>query len=81
MATTPKENQNINLTDTAHNLGENIHEAAHDAGRKVRGMIRSAGDDLCHARDYVGSEMRTNPVRSTLIALGVGMVISALLRR
>lgn len=76
-----KENNAINLKDAASDMGESLHDAAHTAGRKVRGMLHSASDELSHARDYMGTEIRTNPVRSSVIALGVGVLLGAMLRR
>ncbi len=76
-----KETNTINLKDAGCEMGESLHDAAQNAGRKVRSMIHSASDELSHARDYVGSEIRTNPVRSSVIALGVGVLLGALLRR
>lgn len=76
-----KDSNTINLKDDTREIGETLNDAAHDAGRKVRGMIHSAGDELSHARDYMGTEIRSNPVRSSVIALGVGVLLGALLRK
>lgn len=76
-----KDSNTINLKDGSCAMSESLHDAAHNAGAKVRGMIHNATDELSHARDYVGTEIRTNPVRSSVIALGVGVLLGALLRR
>lgn len=76
-----KESNTINLKDGTCEMSESLHSAAHNAGVKVRDMIHSASDELSHARDYVGKEIRTNPVRSSVIALGFGVLLGALLRR
>jgi ElaB/YqjD/DUF883 family membrane-anchored ribosome-binding protein len=76
-----KDPNTINLKDTSADMGESLHDAAHSAGRKVRGMLHTASDELSHARDYMGTEIRSNPVRSSVIALGVGVLLGALLRR
>jgi ElaB/YqjD/DUF883 family membrane-anchored ribosome-binding protein len=76
-----KETNTINLKDATSEMGESLHDAAHRAGKKVRSMINTAGDELSHARDYMGTEIRSNPVRSSVIALGVGVLLGALLRR
>ncbi|MDX2073770.1 MAG: DUF883 C-terminal domain-containing protein [Alphaproteobacteria bacterium] len=76
-----KEANTINLKDGSCEMGESLHDAAHNAGRKVRSMLHSASDELSHARDYVGTEIRSNPVRSSVIALGVGVLLGALLRK
>jgi len=74
--------------DTAHNLKDNMNEAKEDlrsaansAGRKVRGFINSAGEEISHATDTVTKQIRTNPVQSSLVALGVGYLLGALFRR
>lgn len=76
-----KETNTINLKDATSEMGENLHDAAHNAGRKVRGMLHDASDELSHARDYVSTEIRSNPLRSGVIVLGVGVLLGALLRR
>lgn len=76
-----KETNTINLKDATCEMGESLHDAAHNAGRKVRSMLHTASDELSHARDYMGTEIRSNPVRSSVIALGVGVLLGALLRR
>jgi hypothetical protein len=76
-----KDSNTINLKDASCEMGESLNDAAHNAGRKVRGMLHTASDELTHARDYMGAEIRTNPVRSSVIALGAGVLLGALLRR
>ncbi len=69
------------LKNTAYEMGDDLHNAAHQAGRKVRSMYNTASNEISHAGDVVTSEIRNNPVRSSLIAMGVGVVLGALLRR
>jgi ElaB/YqjD/DUF883 family membrane-anchored ribosome-binding protein len=71
----------INLKDASCEMGESLSDAAHNAGRKVRGMLNTASDDISQASEYVGAEIRTNPLRSSMISLGVGVLLGALLRR
>lgn len=78
---TIKDTNTINLKDAACEMGESLHDAAHSAGQKVRGMLNTASDELTHAGGYVGSEIRSNPVRSSMVALGIGLLIGTLLRR
>jgi ElaB/YqjD/DUF883 family membrane-anchored ribosome-binding protein len=47
----------------------------------VRGLYNAASDEMANASDRVSAEIRINPLRSTAIALGVGVVLGALLRR
>ncbi len=76
-----KDTSTINLKDASAEMGENLNDAAHNAGRKVRGMLHTASDELSHARDYMGAEIRSNPVRSSMIALGACVLLGALFRR
>ncbi|MFZ4125147.1 MAG: hypothetical protein ACOYJ2_03635 [Rickettsiales bacterium] len=76
-----KETNTINLKDGSCEMSESLHDAAHNAGRKVRSMLHTASDEMSHARDYLGTEIRNNPVRSSVIAVGVGVLLGALLRR
>jgi ElaB/YqjD/DUF883 family membrane-anchored ribosome-binding protein len=69
------------LKDAASILNDDLHKAANRAGRSVRSMYDSASDEISHASEYVGTEIRSNPVRSSVIALGVGVLLGALLRR
>jgi ElaB/YqjD/DUF883 family membrane-anchored ribosome-binding protein len=70
-----------NFRDAADDTKQDLKTAANRAGRKVRGFIHDAGDEIVHARDTVTTQIRTNPVQSSVIALGVGVVLGALLRR
>lgn len=76
-----KDSNTIHLKDAACEMGDNLHDAAHSAGRKVRGMLNSASDEISYASEYVGTEIRSNPVRSSVIALGAGVLLGVLLRR
>lgn len=67
--------------EAAEDVKEDLREAAGRAGRKVRSFIHTAGDEITHAKDTVTTEVRANPVRSSMIALGLGVVLGALLRR
>lgn len=67
--------------ETAGELRDELRDTANRAGRKVRGFIDSASDELSHASDTVTTQIRSNPVQSSLIALGIGYVLGALFRR
>jgi len=67
--------------NTAQDIKSDLNNAANQAGRKVRSLYNSASDEISHASDTVTTEIRTNPVRSSMIALGIGVVLGALLRR
>lgn len=80
-STTTKDGAISNLKHSAHELNNDLHDAANQAGRKVRSIFNSASDDISHAGHQVTAEIRSNPVRSSAIALGVGVLLGALLRR
>ena len=69
------------LRDTAKESGNDLAQYAEKAGREVRHFIDSTSDQFTNAGDRVTSEIRSNPIRSSAIALGVGVLIGALLRR
>lgn len=70
-----------NARSKAGHVVEDLSGYANEAGRKVRHFIDQAGDEFSHASDRVSGEIRANPVRSSVIALGVGFLIGALVRR
>jgi len=78
---TTKDNAAGNFKDTANDACDDMHSAANQAGRKVRSIYNTASDEISHASEKVTGEIRSNPVRSTMVALGVGMLLGALLRR
>jgi len=60
---------------------DSLSDYANQAGRKVRGFIDSASDEFSNVSEKVTGEVRNNPVRSSVIALGVGFIVGALFRR
>lgn len=62
-------------------LKSGVVKTANEAGRNVREMFNTASDEIVHASDVAVTEIRANPVRSTMIALGVGALLGMLLRR
>jgi len=74
-------NTTPNFRESAHEAQDNMREAANKAGHKVRAFIHSAGDEISHASETVTTQIRTNPVQSSMIVLGVGFVLGALFRR
>jgi ElaB/YqjD/DUF883 family membrane-anchored ribosome-binding protein len=67
--------------NTAQDIKGDLHTAANQAGRKVRNLFNSASDEISQASDTVTTEIRSNPVRSSMIALGIGVLLGALIRR
>jgi ElaB/YqjD/DUF883 family membrane-anchored ribosome-binding protein len=77
-----EKNDNMNiLRATDQPFTDGLNSAAHHAGTSVRSMLNSASEELSYAGNRVKSEIRSNPVRSTAIALGVGALIGLLIRR
>ena len=83
MYTSPikKEGATNGPKDASGDLNESLHNAANNAGRTVRGMYNTASDEITHASEKLTSEIRSNPVRSSMVALGVGVLLGALIRR
>jgi ElaB/YqjD/DUF883 family membrane-anchored ribosome-binding protein len=69
------------LQDRGADLIGNVSDYASEAGARVRGFVDRTVDDVNHVSQSVESEIRGNPVRSTLVALGIGFALGALLTR
>lgn len=67
--------------NAAGEISDGLSETAAKAGRAVRGYIDTANEEIHQVSDKVAQEIRTNPVRSSLIALGAGVLLGVLLRR
>jgi ElaB/YqjD/DUF883 family membrane-anchored ribosome-binding protein len=74
--------------DAADDIRGDLSSAAHHLGEQLREFAESAGEGIAHAKDSVvdagdavATKIRKNPMPSALIALGVGVVVGALLRR
>ena len=82
MYNSPTKDETVtSLKNTTQEVSAELRSAANQAGRKVRKIYDVASHEISHASDVVTSEIRTNPVRSSMIALGVGVLLGALLRR
>ncbi len=69
------------LQDRGADLVDNVSDYASEAGARVRGFVDRTVDDVNHVSRNVEDEIRGNPVRSTLLALGIGFVLGAVLTR
>ncbi len=78
--------------ENIRNLKDNVYAAADEAkgdlrataanvGRRARDFLDTASDEMSHVTKTVSDHVHHKPVQSTLIALGVGLVLGALLRR
>ncbi len=90
---TANKNDNLNnLKNAGQNFVENakdevregardLRETAYQAGRKVKNLVNTASDEFTHATEATTSHIRSNPVQSSFIALGVGFLIGSLFGR
>lgn len=60
---------------------DNMTMMAHRAGQKLSGLLGSVYNSTSQTAEAVTTEIRRRPVQSSLIALGAGYVLAALLRR
>ena len=60
---------------------DDLEEAARRTGHHIREMADSAGHSLKGAEQALTVKIRENPVQSSLIALGIGLVVGRLFRR
>jgi ElaB/YqjD/DUF883 family membrane-anchored ribosome-binding protein len=67
--------------DASEDVKDGFIDVANKAGRKVRGFVDSASEEISHASEKVTGEIRNNPIRSSAIALGIGVVFGMLCRR
>lgn len=74
-------NAKRDLRDATDESKADLTLIAEKAGRKVRNFVDTANSQITEASDRVSEEIRTNPVRSSAIALGIGFVLGALFRR
>jgi len=92
MLSSATKNDVNNLKNSAQNVRDDFRDAANDVkadanvtanqlGKKIRGFFDSASSEICEASDNVSTQIHNKPVQSSLIALGVGFVLGALLSR
>ncbi|MDC7676701.1 hypothetical protein [Asticcacaulis machinosus] len=65
----------------AKHVLDDVSHYASDAGQKVRHLYDQAVDEVSHVSHNVESEIKSNPVRASMVALGVGFILGALLTR
>jgi len=66
---------------TVQNLRDDPRAVAHAAGEKLREVVDSAREETQDIAEATERRIKEKPVQSSLIALGVGLVLGALLRR
>jgi ElaB/YqjD/DUF883 family membrane-anchored ribosome-binding protein len=77
-----------NVRDAAHDMRDHGRDVlndvsgyANEAGQKVRGLFDRTLDGSKTATHRIETEIKTNPVRSSAIALGAGFILGALMTR
>ena len=78
---TIKDSTVSDLKIATHELSDDLRDTANRAGRRVRDLYNSANGEIAYAGDAVTGEIRSNPIRSSAIALGVGVLLGILFRR
>jgi len=74
------------VRQTANNVRRDINQPdlegiAHDIGQKVHDYVGDTKDRFYKVSDELTSEIRSRPVQSSLVALGVGFLVGLLVRR
>jgi ElaB/YqjD/DUF883 family membrane-anchored ribosome-binding protein len=69
------------LKDRGNDVLHDVSDYANEAGQKVRGFFDRTVDGSKTATHKIETEIKTNPVRSSAIALGAGFILGALLTR
>lgn len=78
---TPKNDMSLDNKSTLDNAKDSVSNTANKIGHDAREMYNNASDELSHASACVKKEIRDNPLRSSAIAMGVGIVLGMLFRR
>lgn len=60
---------------------DSVSDYANEAGQKFRSFVDRTLESTNRVSSGIQDEVRTNPVRSSLIALGAGFILGALLTR
>ncbi|MBW8733352.1 MAG: hypothetical protein JF571_03405 [Asticcacaulis sp.] len=60
---------------------DSVSEYANEAGQKFRSFVDRTLESTNRVSSGIQDEVRTNPVRSSMIALGAGFILGALLTR
>lgn len=58
-----------------------VSDYANEAGQKVRSVVDRTLDQTSKLSQNVEAEIKSNPIRSSAIALGAGFILGALLTR
>lgn len=76
------------VDNTAHTLKDgvdravtNLRQTANETGEKIRDVVEKTAEETVHAGKAVTGYVRGNPIESSLLALGLGVIIGAVMRR
>ncbi|ESQ94044.1 DUF883 family protein [Asticcacaulis benevestitus] len=69
------------VEDRGHDVLNDVSGYANEAGQKVRSLFDRTIDNSKNATSKIENEIKSNPIRSSAIALGAGFIIGALLTR
>ena len=69
------------IGNTVDALNDDLHKMAHQAGGQLREYAVSTEKDVKKTVDSVAQQISANPIKSSLIALGAGVVLGSLFRR
>ena len=69
------------LRSTSCSIQDDISAAAAHAGAEVRSLINMASEQIGETSKRISHEVQTNPMRSTLLAIGLGFFVGMIFRR
>lgn len=69
------------INATSKDLNDTVEGMTSKASRAVNNLYAVASDEISHATDTVKSQIHSNPVQSSFIALAAGFILGALIRR
>ena len=72
---------NRDARDAASVLKSDMDDLAKTAGKQARKMVSEAEESVMETASTVSDRIRDNPIQSTAIALGIGVILGALIRR
>lgn len=78
-----KEDVRNTIGDVRNTAGEaraDLEAVASNAGRKVRQYFDDASEEISDAADAVKTQIRKNPIQSSILALTTGFILGSFLR-
>lgn len=68
------------IRNTAGEARADLEAVASNAGRKVRQYFDDASEEISDAADAVKTQIRKNPIQSSILALTTGFILGSFLR-